>query len=111
MTNLFTEVPADFPDELVETLLDAGRVRIERIVSRGHASAEGFWYDQPQAEWVVVLRGSGRLRFEGESEVLEMRPGDFVNIPAHRRHRVEWTSPDEPTIWLAIHYDDRSPDS
>ncbi|MEX0718569.1 MAG: cupin domain-containing protein [Planctomycetaceae bacterium] len=111
MTNLFADLPADLPDELVETLLDAGHFRIERIVSHGHASPADFWYDQPRHEWVVVLRGAARLRFEDENESLEMRPGDFIDIPAHRRHWVEWTTPDEPTIWLAIHYDDRPSDS
>lgn len=98
MTNLF----ADLPDELFTTLLEAADVRIERIVSHGHASPEGFWYDQEQHEWVVVLKGAARLRFEDET--IELKPGDFVNILAHRKHQVEWTTPDEPTIWLAVHY-------
>jgi cupin 2 domain-containing protein len=72
------------------------------IVSVGHASPEGFWYDQPQNEWVVVLRGAARIQFEDER--VELRPGDWIHIPAHRRHRVEWTTPDEPTLWLAVHY-------
>ena len=80
--------------------------RIERIVSQGHASPEDFWYDQDQDEWVLVLKGAARLRFEGE-EPVEMEPGAHVNIPAHKRHRVEWTTPDEPTIWLAVHYGDQ----
>jgi cupin 2 domain-containing protein len=92
------------PEELVQTLLSAASVRIERIVSHGHVSPEGFWYDQDQHEWVLVLRGAARLRFE--DGVVEMQAGDFVNIPAHRRHRVEWTTPDEPTVWLAVHYGD-----
>lgn len=100
--NLFTDLPPHLPDELFTTLLEATDVRIERIVSRGHASPEGFWYDQDRHEWVVVLKGAARLRFE--DEVIEMKPGDFMNIPAHRKHRVEWTPPDEPTIWLAVHY-------
>jgi len=66
--------------------------------------AEGFWYDQNEHEWVVVLKGAARLQFEGDDELLEMRPGDYVNIPAHKRHRVEWTTPEEPTVWLAVHY-------
>jgi len=70
--------------------------------SLGHASPEGYWYDQDQHEWVVVLKGAARLRFEDET--VEMRPGDFVNIPAHKKHRVEWTTPDEPTVWLAVFY-------
>jgi cupin 2 domain-containing protein len=104
--NLFADLPARLPAELFTTLLDAGAVRIERIVSHGHASPDGFWYDQDRAEWVVVLRGAARLRFE--SEIVEVRPGDFVNIPAHVKHRVEWTTPDEPTVWLAVHYAERA---
>jgi cupin 2 domain-containing protein len=104
MPNLFAEIPANLPDELVETLLGGTAFRVERIVSSGHVSSPGFWYDQERPEWVVVLRGRASLRFEGE-EPLMMGPGDFLNIPAHRRHRVEWTTPDEPTVWLAVHYD------
>ena len=100
--NLCTDLPANLPDELISTLLDAANIRIERIVSHGHASPEGFWYDQDENEWVIVLKGAARLRFEDET--VEMKPGDFVNIPAHRKHRVEWTTPDEPTIWLAVFY-------
>jgi len=86
-SNLFADLPKHLPDELVTTLLEAANVRIERIVSQGHASPEGFWYDQDQHEWVVVLKGAARLRFE--DGVVEMKPGDFVNISAHRRHRVD----------------------
>ena len=102
MTNLFADLPACLPAELVTTLLVAADVRIERIVAHGHDSPEGFWYDQEQHEWVVVLKGAARLMFEDGA--VEIKPGDFVNIPAHRKHRVEWTTPDEPTIWLAVHY-------
>ena len=102
MTNLFADLPPQLPAEIVTTLLDAAHVRIERIVSHGHTSPEGFWYDQDRHEWVIMLTGEARLRFE--DDVVEMKPGDFVNIPAHRKHRVEWTTPDEPTIWLAVHY-------
>jgi len=100
--NLFANLPTQLPDELCTTLLDADDVRIERIVSLGHASLEGFWYDQDQHEWVMLLEGAARLRFE--DEFLEMKPGDFINIPAHKKHRVEWTTPDEPTVWLAVFY-------
>lgn len=102
--NIYGDIPVDLPGELVQTMLQAESVRIERIVSRGHASSEGFWYDQEQGEWVMVLAGAARLRFEGDENALEMRAGDFVNIPARRRHRVEWTTPDEPTVWLAVYY-------
>lgn len=102
--NLFADLPTRLPDELISTLLEAADVRIEQIVSHGHASPEGFWYDQNQHEWVILLKGAARLCFE--DEMLEMQPGSLVNIPAHRKHRVEWTTPDEPTIWLAVHYGD-----
>src|SRR4051812_40077472 len=102
-SNLFADVPDALPEELVQTLLSAADVRIERIVSRGHASPAGFWYDQETHEWVVLLSGAARLRFEGDKSV-EMIAGAFVNIPAHRKHRVEWTDPGQATIWLAIHY-------
>jgi cupin 2 domain-containing protein len=104
--NLYDAIPAPLSQELVDTLLQAGNLRLERIVSHGHASAAGFWYDQDQDEWVLVLRGAARLRFEGQDRLCEMKPGDFLNIPAHARHRVEWTTPDEPTVWLALHHDD-----
>lgn len=105
--NLFAEIPGMIPEELIQTLIDAEGIRIERIVSMGHASPEGFWYDQEASEWVLLMKGAARLRFDGE-EPIELRPGAFVNIPARRRHRVEWTTPGEPTIWLAVHYGDRT---
>jgi cupin 2 domain-containing protein len=106
-TNLFSDLARGLPDEAVETLAEAAEVRIERIVSHGHASPPDFWYDQDQNEWVLVLKGAARLRFEGEAEAVEMKPGDFLDIPAHKRHRVEWTAPNEPTLWLAVYYGSR----
>jgi len=102
--NLFTDLPENIPDELLTTLLKAANIRIERIVSHGHVSPDGLWYDPDEHEWVVVVKGAARLQFE--DKIVEMKPGDFVNIPAHRKHRVEWTTPDEPTIWLAVFYRD-----
>ena len=103
-TNLFADLPSHLPTELFTTLLEAPNVRIERTVSYGHASPEVFWYDQDQHEWVLVLKGAARLRFEGDGQPAEMKAGDFMNIPAHKKHRVEWTTPDEPTIWLVVFY-------
>lgn len=100
-----TDLPSALPAEVLTTLLDAATVRVERIESYGHASPHGFWYDQDQNEWVMVLKGEARLRFEKDDQPIEMKPGDYVNIPAHARHRVDWTTPDEPTIWLAVHYE------
>ncbi|MCE9607218.1 MAG: cupin domain-containing protein [Planctomycetia bacterium] len=104
-TDLFADIPDNLPEELLQTLLDRPNLRVERIVSHGHASPEGFWYDQERHEWVVVLRGAARLRFADEDQPRTLKTGDYFNIPAHRRHRVEWTTPDEPTIWLALFYD------
>ena len=95
--NLFDNLPSDISEELFTPLLEAGKVRIERIVSHGHASPPGFWYDQDDNEWVVVLAGRAALQFEGESEPIELQRGSFVNIPAHKRHRVIWTEPNENT--------------
>jgi cupin 2 domain-containing protein len=102
--NLFEAVPEDMREEHAACLVDARHVRIERIVSWGQESPPGFWYDQPWAEWVVVLAGSARLRFEGEAEVKVLSEGDYILVPARAKHRVEWTSKDHATIWLAVHY-------
>lgn len=102
MPNLFSATPGAWPEEIVEELARGAQARIERIISQGHASPPGFWYDQELAEWVVVLQGAARIRFEDRE--LELRPGDYLNIAAHEKHRVEWTASDTPTIWLAVHY-------
>ena len=101
--NLFADLPAALPDELFHTLLGTSSFRVERIVSHGHSSPEGFWYDQATDEWVLLVSGAARLRFEGQSPI-ELSPGSYVHIPAHKRHRVDWTDPARPTVWLAIHY-------
>lgn len=102
--NLFAALPAPSPEEAFATLLDAGPVRIERIVSHGHASPEGFWYEEDEGEWVVLLQGAAGLQFAGEEAPRRLAPGDWVDIPPHTRHRVAWTDPDRPTVWLALHY-------
>ncbi len=102
--NLLTALPAMAGAEHVLTLLARPGLRIERIVSTGQASPPGFWYDQPQGEWVALLAGEARLRFADEAVPRQLRPGDYLDIAPHRRHRVEWTHPDLPTIWLAVHY-------
>lgn len=106
MPNLFAELPTDLTEELVQILAETQHVRLERIVSTGQASPPGFWYDQAEHEWVVVLRGEAKLLYEGDEAPIHMRPGDCVTIPAHRRHRVAWTTPAEPTVWLALFYKD-----
>jgi cupin 2 domain-containing protein len=90
--------------EVIEQLARGQGFRIERIVSRGHSSPEGFWYDQDESEFVVLLSGSAAIRFESTDELVEMKPGDSMEIPAHVRHRVEWTDPDQASVWLAAFY-------
>jgi cupin 2 domain-containing protein len=104
MPNIYDPLQARMPEEFAETLASCGAVRIERIVSHGHASPEGFWYDQPEHEFVILLSGGARVRFADDPEPLELRPGDYLTIAPHRRHRVEWTAPDQPSIWLAVFY-------
>jgi cupin 2 domain-containing protein len=105
--NLLTDLPGAVAEEQVVKLLSTPNVRIERIVSTGQASPIGFWYDQEWSEWVVVLTGSARVLIDGEAEPRLLQPGDFINIAAHDRHRVEWTDPAAPTVWLAIHHRER----
>lgn len=102
--NLFESVPSLLDAEELRTLLAAGALRLVRIVSTGQASPPGEWYDQVENEWVVLLKGAAGLRLEGEDAVRRLAPGDYLLIPARTRHRVEWTAPDEPTVWLALHY-------
>lgn len=102
MPNLLSSLPATFPDEFTDTLVPAKQIRIERIVSQGHASPPDFWYDQPENEFVLLVQGAARLRFE--DSVVEMKPGDWLDISAHRKHRVEWTNPEEKSVWLVVFY-------
>ncbi|MDI9847048.1 cupin domain-containing protein [Rhodoblastus sp. 17X3] len=101
--NLFTNLPTARAEEELTTLLKLPGARVERIVSTGQASPEGFWYDQDWTEWVVVLSGSAALLMEGEDSPRILRPGDYIEIPPHVRHRVEWTEASAPTVWLAVH--------
>lgn len=94
--------------EKFENLLVRPGLRVERIISTGQASPPGFWYDQQVSELVVLLSGAAELQFADENEPHRMMPGDWVQIDPHRRHRVNWTDPSQPSIWLAIHYE--SPD-
>lgn len=101
LENLFEDFPEEFDEEFMEDLVDTDDVRIERIVSRGHSSPPDFWYDQEEDEWVILLAGAACLAFENDERVV-MRPGDHICIPAHQKHRVEWTANDTETVWLAV---------
>jgi len=101
--NLLDNLPAALPEERYDTLVDEYGLTLARIVSTGQATPPGDWYDQPRDEWVLVLKGAAGLRFEDEAEMRQLGPGDYVMIPANARHRVEWTSSTEPTVWLVLH--------
>jgi len=102
---LHAGIPGVLNEELVEVLARGKSTRVERIVSRGQKSPDGFWYDQTEDEWVVVLAGAAKLRFEGKEERFKLIPGDYIHIPAHTRHRVDWTDPDQDTVWLAVFFE------
>jgi cupin 2 domain-containing protein len=100
--NIYSSIPADIPQELFQDILITDTFTVKRIVSRGHASPKDFWYDQDQNEWVLLLTGRAGLLFEGNDTIIELTPGDYINIPAHLKHRVEWTDPNMETVWLEI---------
>jgi cupin 2 domain-containing protein len=100
--NIFENIPKDLPDELFETLLSDKSINIKKIVSQGHTSPKNGWYEQKENEWVIVLKGASKLEFE--DKIIELKEGDYINIPAGKKHKVIWTIPDTETIWLAIFY-------
>ena len=101
--NLFASLPVALKEEVFDELLRDKNIRIERIVSQGHVSPETGWYDQETNEWVLVLQGAGTILFDDGREVT-LQKWDYLHIPAHVRHKVSWTAPDEQTLWLAVHY-------
>lgn len=102
--NLMADVPAGAEQEIFQPLLERSGLRIERIVSHGQASPAGFWYDSPEAEWVLLVSGSAAIEFEGRAGQHRMQPGDWLHLPANCRHRVAWTDATQPSVWLAVHY-------
>ncbi|MFK0571848.1 cupin domain-containing protein [Endozoicomonas sp.] len=102
--NLFENIPEKLPEELFETLLASGDIKIERIVSHGHTTTEGEWYDQSLDEWVLLLSGSAVLEFDGGKESVSLKPGDYILLPAGLRHRVARTESGADSVWLAIHF-------
>ena len=111
LNNLLTALPPCDPTraECVDELLSRPGLRVERIVSSGQASPPGFWYDQAEGEWIVLLSGAAGLRFEHEQHTRLLAPGDCLDIPPHYRHRVEWTAPGTATVWLAVFYSSSAP--
>jgi cupin 2 domain-containing protein len=102
--NLVATAPSSLAEEQFTLLAHSATMKIERIVSTGQASPPGFWFDQDFCEWVLLVAGSAGLLIEGESALRVLKPGDYVEIPAHIRHRVEWTEAGAATVWLAVHF-------
>lgn len=103
VSNIFEHIPDEIRDELFENIVTAENVRIERIVSKGHVSPQSGWYDQDENEWVMVLKGAAKIKFENQTTA-HLVSGSHLNIPAHTRHKVSWTDPDVETLWLVVFY-------
>ena len=108
--NILAELPDARGGEVFETLVERCGVRLERIVSHGQATPDGEWFDQEWDEWVLVLSGRAGLLIEGEAEPHLLGPGDYLDLPARCRHRVAWTDPGGPTVWLAVHWGEAPPE-
>lgn len=102
--NVLSPLPDAHAAERIDELLSRPGLRVMRIVSLGQESPPGFWYDQDEGEWVILLAGGARLRFADEAEPRLLRPGDCLDIAPHRRHRVDWTDPTSATVWLTLFY-------
>ncbi len=103
--NVFQAIPEALADEHFETILRTETFRLERIVSKGHATPAGEWYDQTWSEWVLLLQGGAGLAIAGRPDLIILKPGDYFCLPARLKHRVEWTLKAPETIWLALHYE------
>ena len=101
--NIFRDIPENSEDEFFEVLLNNPAFKMERIISQGHVSPDNFWYDQDKNEFVLLISGSAKISFENEG-IVEIIPGDYFIIPAHKKHRVEFTQPAEKTIWLTLYF-------
>jgi cupin 2 domain-containing protein len=102
--NLFSNILRHIDDEVFDTIIVSDGCEIKRIISKGHQSPPNYWYDQEKDEWVMVLKGEAKLKFKNNNNIVDMMPGDYVHIPAHCKHRVEWTDPEVETIWLAVYF-------
>ena len=103
MNNIFDSIPTDLSSEIFDDLVSRDTVKIERIISKGQTSPDFGWYDQEQNEWVIIIAGSAIIGFDDKPSVT-LKTGDYLNIPAHQKHKVAWTDPDVETVWLAVHY-------
>jgi len=101
--NIFINIIKNKDEEIFENIISKDCIKVERIISHGQTSPKEGWYDQNSDEWVMILKGEAILSFENSTDI-KLEKGDYINIPAHTRHKVSWTLPDEDTIWLAIYY-------
>lgn len=101
--NIFSNIPDKISNEIIETILNSEYLRVERIISKGQSSPTNFWYNQSENEWVIVLEGKSMIKFDDES-IVTLHKGDYLFIPAFKKHRVEWTDPNQITIWLTIFF-------
>jgi cupin 2 domain-containing protein len=88
--------------EKFEQIAVGKNIQIERIVSTGQTTPSGQWYDQKLDEWVILLQGEAELSYADNTRI-KLKAGDYLLIPAHTEHRVEYTSIEPPCIWLAVH--------
>jgi cupin 2 domain-containing protein len=102
-SNIFKNIPDQLPKELMECIFKRNNIQIERIISHGHFTPAGQWYDQDWDEWIILLQGQATIVYEKDNQSFDLRVGDYLLIPSHTKHRVEWTLPDLNTIWLAVH--------
>lgn len=102
--NMFQNIPQHLDDEFFDIIIQNKNFKLERIISKGHVTPPGEWYNQEQHEWVFLLKGAAQLKIAGQINNIELNPGDHLLLPAHKKHRVEWTDPNTETIWLALHF-------
>jgi cupin 2 domain-containing protein len=107
MQNIYSRIPRTLKKEFFENILRGDSFRLERIVSKGHSTCEGEWCDHEKDEWVLLLQGSAGIRIKGKKRSITLKPGDYLCLPAHQKHRVEWTQQNTQTVWLAMHYQNK----
>lgn len=100
--NLFNIEKISNSEELTTILAESKTVRIERIISSGQTSHEDFWYDQDENEFVALLQGEAVILYDDGST--KLKAGDTVVIPAHKKHRVDFTSVEQPCVWICVFY-------
>ena len=101
--NLFDVTKENFSNEIFERMIENENFVLEKIISEGHSSPRDFWYDQNKNEFVILISGSAKLQYD-DGQITNLNPGDYLIIPAHKKHRVEWTDPNQKTFWIALHY-------